>query len=62
VIHVDHDDAMALSMFWAGLMMVFTPLISAAVVVGVVWRQRAKEAQQGRGGDPRSGSERPGEG
>ena len=60
--HVDHDDAMALSMFWAGLMMVFTPLISAAVVVGVVWRQRTKDAQQQRGGHPRSGSERPGEG
>ena len=61
--HVDHDDAMALSMFWAGLMMVFTPLISAAVVVGVVWRQRRKEAQQQqRGGHPRSGSGDPGRG
>ena len=55
MLHVDHDDAMALSMFWAGLMMVFTPLISAAVVVGVVWRQRVKEARQQGGQQTREG-------
>ncbi len=40
-----HDDALSLTMFWAGALMVFTPLIVAAVVVGVVWRQRVKEAR-----------------
>lgn len=33
-------DSLSLSMFWAGLLMVFTPLIGAAVVLGVWWRQR----------------------
>ena len=49
-----HDDALSLSMFWAGALMVFTPLIVAAVVVAVVWRQRTKETRAGAG-DPRSG-------
>ncbi len=53
--HVDHDDAMALSMFWAGLMMVFTPLISAAVLVAAIWRQRVKEARQQGGQQTREG-------
>ena len=44
-----HDDALSLSMFWAGALMVFTPLIIAAVVVGVVWRQRVRDARE-RGG------------
>jgi hypothetical protein len=34
------DDALSLSMFWAGALMVFTPLIFASVVLGVWWRQR----------------------
>ena len=34
----DMDDVLSLSMFWAGLMMVFTPLIAAAVVI-IVWRR-----------------------
>jgi hypothetical protein len=37
-----NDDMLSLSMFWAGLLMVFAPLISAAVVLGVWWRQRAR--------------------
>ncbi len=42
---MSHDDALSLSMFWAGALMVFTPLITAAVVVAVVWRQRKKETR-----------------
>ena len=45
-----HDDALSLSMFWAGALMVFTPLIVAAVVVGAVWRQRVRDARAARGG------------
>ena len=41
-----HDDALSLSMFWAGALMVFTPLIVAATVIGVVWRQRVREARE----------------
>ncbi len=40
---MSHDDALSLSMFWAGALMVFTPLLTAAVVVAFVWRQRVKE-------------------
>ncbi|MFN2564883.1 MAG: hypothetical protein ABR499_07740 [Gemmatimonadaceae bacterium] len=40
-----HDDALSLSMFWAGALMVFTPLITAGVVIAVVWRQRVKDAR-----------------
>ena len=49
-----HDDALSLSMFWAGALMVFTPLIITAVVVAVLWRQRIKEtrASAGAGADP----------
>jgi hypothetical protein len=36
-------------MFWAGALMVFTPLIITAVVVAVVWRQRIKEARADAG-------------
>jgi hypothetical protein len=42
---VSHDDALSLSMFWTGALMVFTPLIMAAVLVGFVWRQRVREAR-----------------
>jgi hypothetical protein len=42
---VTHDDALSLSMFWAGALMVFTPLIVAAVVFAVVRRQRIKDAR-----------------
>ena len=37
-----NDDALSLSMFWAGALMVFTPLIFASVVLTVWWRQRQK--------------------
>jgi uncharacterized membrane protein len=36
------DDVLSLSMFWAGALMVFTPLIAAGAVI-LVWRRgRAK--------------------
>jgi hypothetical protein len=41
--HLMNDDALSLSMFWAGLLMVFTPLIAAGSVVFVVWRGRVKQ-------------------
>ena len=34
------DDMLSLSMFWAGALMVFTPLIGGGIVLGVWWRQR----------------------
>jgi hypothetical protein len=43
---VSHDDALSLSMFWAGALMVFTPLLTAAVVVAFVWRQRVKNKRR----------------
>jgi hypothetical protein len=46
-----HDDALSLSMFWAGALMVFTPLLTAAVVVAFVWRQRAKAARTNEVGE-----------
>jgi hypothetical protein len=51
---VSHDDALSLSMFWAGALMVFTPLLTAAVVVAFVWRQRVKDARA-REDSPHSG-------
>jgi hypothetical protein len=44
---MSHDDAMALGMFWAGLMMVFTPLVAAGTVLGVWWWQRRKARRKG---------------
>ena len=47
ILHPDmSDDVLSLSMFWAGLMMVFTPIIAAGAVI-LVWRRgqaRAKAA------------------
>jgi hypothetical protein len=42
---VSHDDALSLSMFWAGALMVFTPLLTAAAVIAFVWWQRVKAAR-----------------
>jgi hypothetical protein len=42
---VSHDDALSLSMFWTGAMMVFTPLIIASVLIAFVWRQRVRDAR-----------------
>ena len=45
MLHPDmSDDVLSLSMFWAGLMMVFTPLIAAAVVIFIWRRGQAKAA------------------
>ena len=35
-------DALSLSMFLAGALMAFTPLLYAAVVLAVWWRQRTR--------------------
>jgi hypothetical protein len=45
------DDALSLAMFWAGALMVFAPLIFAAVVLGVWWRQRAPARDAGAAAD-----------
>jgi hypothetical protein len=37
-----NDDMLSLSMFWAGALMVLAPLVGAAVVLGVWWRQRVR--------------------
>jgi len=45
MLHPDmSDDVLSLSMFWAGLLMVFTPLIAAAAVILVWWRGQRKAA------------------
>jgi uncharacterized membrane protein len=38
------DDVLSLSMFWAGLMMVFAPIIFAGIVLLVWHRGRRKAA------------------
>ena len=44
MLHPDmNDDVLSLSMFWAGALMVFTPLIAAAAVI-LVWRRGLKKA------------------
>jgi uncharacterized membrane protein len=50
------DDVLSLSMFWAGLLMVFTPLIGAAIVI-LVWRRgraKAAPAAHNDSGEPRA--------
>jgi hypothetical protein len=42
---VNHD-ALSASMFWAGALMVFTPLVTAAIVIGVIWHQRRKSRRR----------------
>lgn len=47
MLHPDmSDDVLSLSMFWAGLMMVFTPLIAAAVVI-FIWRRGLRKSAGG---------------
>ena len=50
MIHEMTDDALSLSMFWAGLLMVFTPLVGASIVLGVWWRQRGALQRKQPGG------------
>ena len=38
-------DVLSLSMFWAGALMVFTPLLAAAAVLGVWWRGRKRQSR-----------------
>jgi uncharacterized membrane protein len=48
MLHPDmSDDVLSLSMFWAGLMMVFTPMIFAAVIL-LVWHRGRKKAAAAR--------------
>ena len=43
MLHPDmNDDVLSLSMFWAGALMVFTPLIAAGIVI-FVWRRGLKK-------------------
>jgi hypothetical protein len=37
-----NDDMLSLSMFWAGLLMVFAPLVGAGTVLGCWWRWRVR--------------------
>jgi hypothetical protein len=37
-----NDDAMSLAMFWAGVLMVFAPLVSAGLVIGIWWFTRRR--------------------
>lgn len=39
---MSHDDALSLSMFWAGALMVFAPIVFAGVVIGVWWWEKRK--------------------
>jgi hypothetical protein len=49
MLHPDmSDDVLSLSMFWAGALMVFTPLIAAAAVILVWHRGRSKAASSPR--------------
>jgi len=38
-----HDDAMSLEMFWAGVLMVFTPIVSAGLVIGIWWFTKKRQ-------------------
>lgn len=48
-----NDDVLSLSMFWAGALMVFTPLIFAGIVLTVWWRQRVKAQRDGNAQAPK---------
>ena len=42
------DDPMSLAMFWAGLLMVLTPIVSASLVIGIWWwSKRRRERATG---------------
>jgi hypothetical protein len=42
-----NDDALSLSMFWAGLLMVFAPIVFASIILGVWWYQRRRASPEG---------------
>jgi hypothetical protein len=56
MLHMDGDDMLSLSMFWAGALMVFTPLIGASIGLGVWWRQRGKPRVRRAPGLPLNGA------
>jgi hypothetical protein len=37
-------DAVSGAMMWVGALMVFTPIVAAALVIGVVWYQKQKRS------------------
>jgi hypothetical protein len=37
-----NDDALSLSMFWAGALMVFTPMIGAGIVLTIWWWKKRR--------------------
>jgi hypothetical protein len=49
------DDVLSLSMFWAGALMVFTPIIAAGAVI-FVWRRGQAKAAAAK---PNEAPERP---
>lgn len=56
MLHPDmNDDVLSLSMFWAGLMMVFTPLIAAGIVI-FVWRRGLKKTASSPNDSPKTPS------
>ena len=52
-----NDDAMSLAMFWTGALMVFVPVISASIVIGVWWYTKRKREGGVSPPRPTSGSE-----
>ena len=42
-----NHDALEAGMFWAGALMALTPIVFAAVVIGVWWFQRRKAKKSG---------------
>ena len=46
-----NDDALSLSMFWAGALMVFTPMIGASIVLTVWWWRKRKGGEALSGAD-----------
>jgi len=56
ILHPDmSDDVLSLSMFWAGALMVFTPLIAAAIVI-FVWRRGQRKAAAAPNDSTRQGT------
>jgi hypothetical protein len=53
-----NDDALAISMFWAGALMVFAPLVFAGIVLAVWWHQR-RHAPAAEGPRPESVADTP---
>jgi hypothetical protein len=54
-----NDDMLSLSMFWAGLLMVFAPIVGAGTVLGLWWRWRVRTTRPDVAGAPGSGPPRP---